>query len=147
MSIGDSVYIGPEARFYGLGGITIEDGVVIGPRVSILSANHNYDGVSLEYLPFDQKVVLQPVKIEQNVWIGYGSIIVPGVTIGEGAVVAAGSVVTRDVPSCAVVGGNPARIIKYRDKEVYNRLKAEKKLYVASKIKGKLETQYLRKDL
>jgi maltose O-acetyltransferase len=142
ISIGDGVYIGPEARFYGLGGITLERGVIIAPRVSILSADHNYDALRLDYLPFDQRVTLRPVTIEQYVWIGYGSIITPGITIGEGAVVAAGSVVTRDVPSCAVIGGNPAEIIKYRNREIYHKLKSEGKLYVADKAQGKVKTEY-----
>lgn len=143
IAIGNGVYIGPEARFYGLGGITVADGVIIAPRVSILSANHNYDSPDLKYLPFDQRVVLQSVAIEQYVWIGYGSIITPGVTIGEGAVVAAGSVVVNDVPSCAVVGGNPAQIIKYRNREIYHQLKEEGKLYVVNKTKGKIKIEYL----
>ena len=66
--------------------------------------------------------------INDNVWIGADVKIVPGITIGEGAVIAMSAVVTKDVPACAVVGGNPAKILKYRDINVYNQLK-EKRQY------------------
>ena len=91
----------------------------------IFSSNHNY--YSPEALPYDKKTICSPVKIEDNVWIGARACIVPGITIGEGAVVAMGSVVTKNVPPCAVVGGNPAKIIKYRDIEKYNQLKSVNK--------------------
>ena len=71
----------------------------------------------------DQELLTLPVYIGDDVWIGAKANIVPGVTIGDGAVVAMCAVVTKDVPSCAVVGGNPAKILKYRDVEVYNKLK------------------------
>lgn len=74
-------------------------------------------------LPYGTKYINKPVIIEDNVWIGSDVIIIPGVTIHEGAIIGIGSVVTKDVPSCAVVGGNPAKIIKYRDKEQYEKLK------------------------
>lgn len=63
--------------------------------------------------------------------------IMAGVTIGDGAVIGAGSIVTKNVPSCAVVGGNPARIIKYRNKEVFEKLLLDDKIYIKNKnIKG-----------
>ena len=121
ISIGNNVRIGENSRLFGVGGITIGNNVSFGPEILIWSSNHNY--YSPESLPFDANSKLKPVFIGDNVWIGARSCITPGVTIGEGAVIAMGSVVTKDVPPCAVVGGNPAKVIKYRDVEKYNYLK------------------------
>ena len=125
ISIGSNVRIGENSRLSGIGGIEIGNNVSFGPEVLIWSSNHNY--YSPETLPFDFKSKIKSVKIEDNVWIGARACITPGITIGEGAVIAMGAVVTKNVPPCAVVGGNPATIIKYRDIEKYNQLKAENK--------------------
>lgn len=88
--------------------VTIGDNVLIGPNVSIYTACHPLDAIErnkwVEWA--------EPVTIGNNVWIGGSSTILPGVTVGDNVVIGAGSVVTRDVPSDVVVGGNPARIIK-----------------------------------
>ena len=81
-------------------------------------------------LPFDEKVIVKPVVIKENVWIGSHCLILPGVEIGEGAVVGAGSVVTKNVPALAVVGGAPAKVIKWRNEERYNILKDKNKIYM-----------------
>lgn len=125
ISLGNNVRIGERSRLSAVGGITIGNNVSLGPEVLIWSSNHNY--YSPESLPFDRNSKLKPVKIEDNVWIGARACIAPGVTIGEGAVIAMGAVVTKDVPPCAVVGGNPAKVLKYRDIEKYNQLKTENK--------------------
>ncbi len=125
ISIGNNVRIGEKSRLSGVGGITIGNNVAFGPEVLVWSSNHNY--YSPETLPFDINSKNKSVVIEDNVWIGARVCIAPGVTIGEGAVIAMGAVVTKDVPSCAVVGGNPAKVLKYRDEEKYNQLKVEKK--------------------
>ena len=117
--IGDYVSIREKCLLYGAGGIEIGDGTIISHHVEILSSNHNYNSDDLKYLPFDEIIVKKPVIIGKYVWIGARSIILPGVKIGSGAVIGAGSVVTKDVPECAVVGGNPASIIKYRNKTVF----------------------------
>ncbi|MDY6865405.1 MAG: acyltransferase [Halobacteriota archaeon] len=88
--------------------LTIEDGVGIGPRVTIVINSDPYPSPLLKIYP---KKTL-PVHIKEGAWIGAGSIILPGVTIGEYSLIAAGAVVTKDVPPYAVVGGVPAKIIK-----------------------------------
>ena len=88
-------------------------------------------------LPYDDKYIVKDVVIKQNVWIGADVTVMPGVVIGEGAVVAACSCVTKDVPSMALVGGCPAKIIKYRDKNQYDKLKEEGKIYLELKQQGK----------
>ena len=105
-SIGKNVFINHACSFLDMGGITIEDYVLIGPHVNLVTENHPLD-------PGDRKALItKPIIIKRNAWIGAGAIILPGVTIGENSVVAAGAVVSRDVPANVVVGGIPAKIIK-----------------------------------
>jgi len=144
ISIGDHVYIGPEAYFWGNGGITIEDHVIIGPRVTVLSSSHRYEGA--EAIPYDGTTLLGPVRFCSHIWVGACSVIVPSVTIGEGAVVAMGSVVTKDVPPCAVVGGNPAEVIKYRDNETFEKLKRDGKFYLEMKTRGEITWKKVMED-
>ncbi len=105
------------------GGVSIGKYFHVGRGFCVYSSNHNYQSESS--IPYDDIAILKPVKIGDCVWIGANVSIVPGVTIGEGAVVGMGAVVTCDVPSGAIVGGNPARIIGYRDMKTYARLKHE----------------------
>ncbi|TRZ82653.1 MAG: sugar O-acetyltransferase [Sediminibacterium sp.] len=104
--IGKNVYINHACSFLDLGGITIEDDVLIGPKVNLITENHPLD-------PNNRKTLIcKPILIKRNAWIGAASTILPGVIIGENAVVAAGSVVTKDVPSNTVVAGVPAKHVK-----------------------------------
>jgi acetyltransferase-like isoleucine patch superfamily enzyme len=105
-NIGKNVFINFDCTFLDLGGITIEDGVLIAPKVSLLSEGHPISPNQRHSL------VPKPIHIKKNVWIGANATILQGVTIGENSVVAAGSVVSNDVPDNVVVGGIPARIIK-----------------------------------
>ena len=90
-----------------MGGITIEDNVLIGPKVNLITENHPLD-------PADrQTLLLKPIVIKRNAWIGAAATILPGVTIGENAVVEAGAVVTTDVPPDTIAGGVPARHIRH----------------------------------
>ncbi len=89
----------------------------------IITQNHNYDRG--EAIPYDTTFDYKTVVIEDNVWFGNRVIVTGNVTIGQGAIIAAGSVVVKDVPKCAIVGGNPAKVIKYRDIEHYEKLKVE----------------------
>jgi acetyltransferase-like isoleucine patch superfamily enzyme len=104
--IGKNVFINFDCVFLDLGGITIEDNVLIAPKVSLLSEGHSLEPENRHAL------VPKPIHIKKNAWIGANATILQGVTIGENAVVAAGSVVSKDVPDNTVVGGIPAKIIK-----------------------------------
>ena len=109
------------------GGVFIGDYVHPASGLTIFSTNHNY--VNGSKIPYDQVSIAKKVVIEDFVWLGTNVTIVPGVRIGEGAVVAAGSVVTKNVPSGAVVGGNPAVVIKFRDMEHFSKLKKDKSYF------------------
>lgn len=91
------------------GSITIEDHVFFGHRVMILARGHDYRKFKQERIA---SITEKPILIKKGAWIGSGSIILGGVTIGEDAVVAAGSVVTKDVPDRTIVAGNPAKMLK-----------------------------------
>lgn len=106
LKLGKNVFINFDCTFLDLGGITIEDDVLIGPKVSLVTENHPLH-------PEHRKgLVSKPILIKRNSWIGANVTILPGVTIGENAIVAAGSVVSKNVPKNSIVGGVPAKIIK-----------------------------------
>ncbi len=105
--VGRNVFINQNCTFYDLGGLDIGDDVLIGPNVSVITAGHPLDPSSRR-----AATIGKPIVIERNVWIAAGATIIGGVTVGENAVVAAGSVVTKDVPRNTLVGGNPARVIR-----------------------------------
>lgn len=106
ITLGKNVFINHACSFLDLGGITIEDDVLIGPKVNFITENHPLD-------PSDrQTLLLKPIIVKRNAWIGAAVTILPGVTIGENAVVAAGAVVSKDVSANTIVGGVPAKIIR-----------------------------------
>jgi len=106
ITIGKNVFINFDCTFLALGGITIEDDVLIGPKVSLITENHPLN-------PKDRKgLICKSILIRKNAWIGANATILPGVTIGENAVVASGAVVSKDVPDNTIVGGVPAKFIK-----------------------------------
>ena len=104
--IGKRVFINHGCSFLDLGGITIEDDVLIGPQVRLVTENHPLDPSTLKGL------ITRPIFIKRNAWIGAGAIILPGVTVCKNAVVAAGAVVSKDVPDKTVVVGVPAKFLK-----------------------------------
>ena len=102
--IGKNVVVMNNSLFMAAGGINIEDDVIVAANAQLISNNHDF---------YDHAVLTcKPVHLKHNCWIGAGATILPGVTIGENAVVAAGAVVTKDVEDNTIVGGNPAKIIK-----------------------------------
>jgi len=106
IKLGKNVFINHGCSFLDMGGIILEDDVLIGPKVNLVTENHPLDPA------IRRGLICKPILIKHNAWIGAGATILPGVTIGENAVVAAGAVVSKDVPDNAVVGGIPAKIIK-----------------------------------
>lgn len=104
--LGKNVFINHDCTFLDMGGITIEDDVMIGPKVCLTTESHPIDPQERK------KLLVKPIVIKRNAWIGAGATILPGVTVGENSVVAAGAVVTKDVPANTVVGGVPAKVIK-----------------------------------
>jgi maltose O-acetyltransferase len=111
IEIGDNSMIGPDSIVGSMARVVIGNDVLMGPQVIIYTSNH---GMSTDMPMRKQRLVTAEVSIGSDVWIGARAIILPGTRIGTGAVVACGAVVTRDVPEYAVVGGVPARVIKYR---------------------------------
>lgn len=110
--IGNNTGISARAYLAGQGGITIGSNVIMGPNVQIFSENHNFPDLALNIK--EQGVTRNAVIIENNCWIGASAIILAGVSIGDGCVVAAGSVVTRSIPANSIVAGVPAKVIKSR---------------------------------
>ncbi|MDI0267007.1 sugar O-acetyltransferase [Clostridioides difficile] len=104
--VGKDVFINHACTFMDRGGITIEDDVLIGPKVNLITINHPLEPSKRH------STVSTPIVIKKNAWLGAGAMIMPGITIGENAVVSAGAVVTKDVPPNTVVAGVPAKIIK-----------------------------------
>lgn len=105
--IGANVFINQGCHFMDMGGITIGDDVMIGPKVNLVSAGHPVS-------PSERRngIVAKPITIGNNVWIGAAATILPGVTVGDDAVIAAGAVVSRDVPAGTMAAGVPARVLK-----------------------------------
>jgi acetyltransferase-like isoleucine patch superfamily enzyme len=112
ITIGNRTGIGARAFLAGQGGITIGDDVITGPNIQVFSENHNFD--DLNQIIKDQGVTKQPTIIGNNCWIGGNVTILAGVSIGNGCVIAAGSVVNKSVPANSVVAGVPAKVIKSR---------------------------------
>ena len=122
LQLGRNIHIGRHSEIMAEGGITIGNNVVISFHCVLWSIDHRYEG---DLLPYDQARLRRPIVIGDNVWIGRNVIVRGGVSIGEGAVVAMGSVVTHNVPPLALVGGNPARVLKFRDADRYAKNQAE----------------------
>lgn len=103
MEIKSNVFVNHGLTCMSAGGIVLEEGVMIGPDVSLLTVNHDKEDL--------QVIICKPIVIKKGAWIGAKAIIMPGVTIGERAIVGSGSVVTHDVAPHTTVVGNPARVI------------------------------------
>jgi acetyltransferase-like isoleucine patch superfamily enzyme len=106
ISIGKNVFVNHACTFMDRGGITLEDNVLIGPKVNLITTNHPVN-------PSERRATIsQPIVIKKGAWIGIAATILPGVTVGENSIVAAGAVVSKDVPDNSIVGGVPAKVIK-----------------------------------
>ncbi|WP_301827789.1 DapH/DapD/GlmU-related protein, partial [uncultured Parabacteroides sp.] len=135
ISIGNDVYIGPDARFIATESrIYIGSKILFGPNVTIIGGDHRITDVGIFMFDITEKGVGDDldVHIEDDVWIGANVTILKGVTIGRGSVIAAGSVVVRDVDPYSIVGGIPAKLIKYRF-SLEERVKHEEILYLMDK--------------
>lgn len=104
LRLGENVFANHGLTVMSIGTVTIEDGVMLGPEVALLTVNHEPENIRV--------IKTKEIRIKKNAWIGARVCILPGVTIGENAIVGTGSVVTKDVPDNCVAVGNPARVVK-----------------------------------
>lgn len=127
--LGENVYCNMDCLFLDVNTITIGNNVMLGPRVSLLTAGHPIDAdIRISDLEFGL-----PITIEDNVWIGGSATILPGITVGKNSIVAAGAIVTRDVPENVIVGGNPAKIIRNVTEEDTQKWQQKSKAYYQKK--------------
>lgn len=123
--------IGNNCHFNGMnvlgaGKLVIGDNFHSGPECMIITAYHNYHG---EAIPYDATYINKSVHIQDNVWLGARVIVLGGVTIGEGAIIQAGSVVVNDIPPLSIAGGHPAKVFSTRNSEHYFEKKIAKKFH------------------
>ncbi len=131
-SLTKNTILGKNPSFNGMhilgsGQVTFGDNFHSGTGCEIITSNHNYDHGTK--IPYDDTFINKDVIIGDNVWFGNRVTVLGGVTIGEGAIIQVSCLVHKDVPAFAIVGGNPAKIIKHRDIEHYKKLKSEKKFH------------------
>lgn len=124
--------LGRKVSFNGMiinggGNVIIGNNFHSGVECLMICQIHNYDKGSK--IPYDSTYIFQDIIIEDNVWLGSRVIVLGGVTIGEGAIIQAGSVVVSNIPKYAIAGGHPAKVFKYRDIEHYEKLKEEGKFH------------------
>lgn len=124
--------LGNNVNFNGMiisggGNVFIGNNFHSGVECLMICQIHNYDKGAK--IPYDSTYILQDIAIQDNVWLGSRVIVLGGVTIGEGAIIQAGSVVVSDIPKYAIAGGHPAKVFKYRDIEHYEKLKEEGKFH------------------
>jgi len=128
-NVSKNTILGNNVNFNGMnisgeGGVKIGNNFHSGKGCLMITQIHNYDHG--RKIPYDDTYIYKDVLINDNVWLGSRVIILGGVTIGEGAIIQAGSVVVSDIPDYAVAGGHPAKVFKYRNKEHYDKLKQKK---------------------
>ncbi len=112
ISVGNNCTFQPGCFLGGAGGIEIGDNVRVAPGVKMYSSDHKFENKEIPV--YRQGIKLGKIVIEDDVWVGSNVVITKGVKIGRGSVIAAGAVVTKDTPNYAIVGGIPAKILKYR---------------------------------
>jgi len=138
--LNDHVVIHKGTVINSMGGLYIGRYTGIGYNCAIFTVQHRYR--NSDTIPFDRVADLKPVIIRDFVWFGFGVMVMPGVEIGEGAILGMGSVITKKVPPLAIVTGNPAEIIGYRSKEHFNKCKEEEQFQ--SGIVGDYEENLIR---
>lgn len=111
LKIGDRSQLGECGRIDQY--VTIGDDVLMGPNVTIITNLHAFDRLDIP-INMQGKKPVEPVVIGDDVWIGTNVVILPGTVVGDHSIIGAGAIVTKDVPARAIVGGNPAKVIKYR---------------------------------
>ena len=114
-------------KIIGRGSVAIGNNFHSGEECMMITQIHNYDKGNA--IPYDDTYIEKNIVIEDNVWLGSRVIVLGGVTIKEGAIIQAGSVVVSDIPYCAIAGGHPAKVFKYRDIQHYEELKAKRKFH------------------
>lgn len=124
----DKTTLGRNVNFNGMeiggcGNVVIGDNFHSGAECLMITQNHNYEGT---FIPYDDTYICKDITIEDNVWLGNRVIVLGGVTIGEGAIIQAGSVVIKDIPAYAIAGGHPAKVFSQRNIEHYQLLKKKK---------------------
>lgn len=110
-------------KIVGCGKVTIGDNFHSGNQCCMITEIHNYEGSKI---PYDDELIPKDIVIKDNVWFGNQVLVLGGITIGEGAIIQAGSVVSSDIPDYSIAGGNPARVFKMRNVEHYLKLKESK---------------------
>lgn len=124
-------FLGKNVNFNGMsisgcGEVHIGDNFHSGVECMMITQNHNYEGSKI---PYDNTYTCKDIIIGDNVWLGSRVIVLGGVTIGEGAIIQAGSVIVSSIPKYGIAGGHPAKVFSYRDKEHYEKLKDEGKFH------------------
>jgi acetyltransferase-like isoleucine patch superfamily enzyme len=126
--IGRNVYLN-GVRVYGSGEVKIGNNCRFAEGCLLMAGHHDFEGDSLPY--DNSRIIPKKIVIKDNAWLGARAIVTGGNTIGEGAIIQAGSVVISDIPKCAIAGGNPAKVFKYRDRKHYEKLKKDEKFHIA----------------
>lgn len=130
--VNDNTTLGSNVNFNGMkikghAKVTIGDNFHSGQDCSMITDIHNYDNGNA--IPYDNTYISKDIFIEDNVWLGDKVILLGGITLGEGCIIQAGSVVTKSIPKYAIAGGHPAKVFKYRDIEHYKGLKKKGKFH------------------
>jgi acetyltransferase-like isoleucine patch superfamily enzyme len=130
MKIGDGVFIGSNCTIDAIGGFQLGNCCALAANTTVLTLDHHFRDA--ESIPWGEARMIKPVKIEDYVWVGMNASILPGVTLGEGAIVGLGTVVPKDVPPLAIIVGNPGKIVGYRDRDSFEALKKSGAIRAAS---------------
>lgn len=123
LKVGYKTVMSGDLFINAMGGVEIGKYCHIAKGLTIYSHNHNWK--SEEYIPYDDANIKKPVVIGDCVWIGCNVTIAPGAKIGDGVIISSGAVVFGEIPPCAIVRGNPAEVIGYREKDVFGKLYTE----------------------